>query len=114
MRAAIRRPVSLRVRVLLGGGVVLDGRTHDLSTGGVGILLQRPLVPNSTVQVAIQLPNPKEPGQFDVITGSGKVVFQVLRGDDYQIGLQWMNLDSKTQGLLQTFVNHISKTTPKI
>ena len=113
MRTAIRKAVSLRVRVLLDGGVVLDGRTHDVSTGGAGLLLSRPLTVKSTVQVAVQLPDPKEPGQFNVMTGSGKVVFQVLRGDSYQIGLQWMNLDGKTRELLQAFVDHISKPTPK-
>jgi hypothetical protein len=112
MRASIRRVVSLKARVLLPGGKMMDGRTHDLSTGGVGLLLRAPLAPQSAVQVAVQLPKPKMPGQYDVITGSGKVVFQVLKGDDYQIGVQWLSLDSKVLGLLQAFTEHATKPRP--
>ena len=112
MRATVRKAVALRVRVLLDGGVVLDGRTHDISVGGAGVLLPRSLTVKSTVQVAVQLPIPREPGEFNVMTASGKVVFQVLRGDSYQVGLQWVNLDRKTQELLQAFVDHVSN--PKL
>lgn len=112
MRASIRRVVSLKARVLLPGGRMLDGRTHDLSTGGVGLLLRAPLAPQSAVQVAVQLPKPKMPGQYEVITGSGKVVFQVLKGDDYQIGVQWLSLDSKVLTLLQAFTEHATKPRP--
>jgi PilZ domain len=109
MRAAPRKAVSLKARVLLAGGAMMDGRTHDLSTGGVGLLLRQPLAVQSMIQVAVQLPRPKMPGQYDVITGSGKVVFQVLRGDDYQIGVQWLSLDSKVLALLSAFTEHATK-----
>ena len=112
MRSSIRRVVSLKARVLLPGGKMMEGRTHDLSTGGVGLLLRDPLAPQSAVQVAVQLPKPKVPGQYDVITGAGKVVFQVLKGDDYQIGVQWLSLDSKVLSLLQAFTEHATKPRP--
>ncbi|MFM8900296.1 MAG: PilZ domain-containing protein [Burkholderiales bacterium] len=112
MRASTRRVVSLKARVLLPGGKMMEGRTHDLSTGGVGLLLRAPLAPQSAVQVAVQLPKPKMPGQYEVITGSGKVVFQVLKGDDYQIGVQWLSLDSKVLTLLQAFTEHATKPRP--
>ena len=91
---------------------MIDGRTQDLSTGGVGLLLSKPLVLQTKVQVAIQLPKPKAPGQYAVITGPAKVVFQVLRGGDYQIGLQWLSLDSKTLSFLQAFTEQAGK--PKL
>ena len=109
MRATVRKVVSLKARVLLANGVIMEGRTHDLSTGGVGLLVPRPTAVQTVVQVAIQLPKPKVPGQYDVITGSGKVVFQVLKGDDYQIGVQWLSLDSKVLGLLTAFAEHATK-----
>ena len=112
MRASFRRVVSLRARVLVEGGAMIDGRTQDLSTGGVGLLLSKPLVLQTKVQVAIQLPKPKAPGQYEVITGPAKVVFQVLRGGDYQIGLQWLSLDSKTLSFLQAFTEQAGK--PKL
>lgn len=112
MRASIRKVVSLRARVLVDGGAMIDGRTQDVSTGGVGLVLNKPLMIQSVVQVAVQLPKPKAPGQFDVITGPAKVVFQVLRGDGYQIGVQWLSLDSKTLSALQAFTEH--STRPKM
>lgn len=112
MRATVRKVVSLKARVLLGGGTMLDGRTLDLSAGGVGLILRQPLTAQSMVQIAVQLPKPKMPGQYDVITGSGKVVFQVLKGDDYQIGVQWLSLDSKVLALLTAFTEHATKPRP--
>ena len=109
MRTSMRRVVALKARVLLPGGKMMDGRTHDISTGGVGLLLRAPLASQSAVQVAVQLPKPKMPGQYDVITGAGKVVFQVLKGDDYQIGVQWLSLDSKVLALLTAFTEHATK-----
>jgi hypothetical protein len=104
-RGSVRKIVSLKARVLLGAGRVVDGRTHDLSVGGLSLLLAAPLVPKATVQVAIQLT--RAAGQAEVVSGSAKVVFQVLRGDDYQIGLEWAGLDSRCLELLQTFLDQV-------
>jgi c-di-GMP-binding flagellar brake protein YcgR len=112
LRASVRKVVSLKARVLLATGAMLEGRTHDLSTGGVGLLLRSPLTAQMVVQIAVQLPRPKTPGQYDVITGSGKVVFVVLKGEDYQVGVQWLSLDSKVLGLLQAFTEHATKPRP--
>lgn len=109
MRTTVRKVVSLKARVLLKEGQMVEGRTHDVSTGGVGLLLRQPLVPQSAVQVAVQLPKPRAAGQYDVVTGSGKVVFQVLKGDDYQVGVQWLSLDSKVLTLLEAFTEHATR-----
>jgi hypothetical protein len=104
-RSNVRKLVTLKARVLLAQGRVVDGRTHDLSLGGLSLLLAAPLPPQATVQVAIQLT--RSAGQLDVVSGPATVVFQVLRGDDYQIGLQWAGLDSRCTGLLQTFLDQV-------
>jgi c-di-GMP-binding flagellar brake protein YcgR len=108
-RASVRKLVSLKVRVLMPSGKMMEGRTQDVSTGGVGLVLADPLTPQSQVQIALQLPRPKVPGQYDVITGPGKVVFQVMRGANYQIGVQWLSLDGKTLALLQSFTEHATR-----
>jgi c-di-GMP-binding flagellar brake protein YcgR len=109
MRATVRKLVSLKARVLLPDGKMVEGRTLDLSAGGVGLLLFGPLTPQSVVQVAVQVPTPHVPGQYDVVSGPAKVVFQILRGDDYKIGLQWLSLDAKILTLLQAFTEHASR-----
>ncbi|XVJ70743.1 MAG: PilZ domain-containing protein [Rhizobacter sp.] len=104
-RGSVRKQVTLKARVLLSQGRVVDGRTHDLSAGGMSLLLAAPLVPQTTVQVAIQLT--RAGAQTDVVSGQAKVVFQVLRGDDYQLGMEWVGLDSRCLGLLQTFLDQV-------
>lgn len=104
-RSSARKLVSLKARILPGQGQLVDGRTHDLSAGGLSVLLRAPLAPKSTVQVAIQLPTAA--GKFEVVSGQAKVAFQVLRGDDYQIGLEWSGLDNRCLGLLQTFLDQV-------
>ena len=104
-RGSVRKLVILKARVLLGLGRVVDGRTHDLSVGGLSLLLAAPLPPQTTVQIAIQLT--RGAGQPDVVSGHATVVFQVLRGSEYQIGLQWSGLDSRSVELLQTFLDQV-------
>ena len=104
-RASARKIVSIKARVLLGQGRMVDGRTHDLSTGGLSLLLSASLPPQATVQVALQLP--VAGGQFEVVSGQAKVVFQVLRGDDYQLGMEWVGLDSRCLKLLQSFLDQV-------
>jgi hypothetical protein len=69
------------------------------------LLLAAPLAPTTTVQVAIQLTG--SAGAMQVVSGPAKVVFQVLRGDAYQIGLEWVGLDGQSLGLLQTFLEQV-------
>jgi PilZ domain len=108
-RGSVRKLVSLKARVLLSQGRVVDGRTHDLSVGGLSLLLASPLVAKATVQVAIQLT--RAGAQTEVVSGQAKVVFQVLRGDDYQVGLEWAGLDTRSLGLLQTFLDQVKAPT---
>ncbi|MFM8899837.1 MAG: PilZ domain-containing protein [Burkholderiales bacterium] len=104
-RSNVRKVVTLKARVLLAQGRVVDGRTHDLSMGGLSLLLAAPLPPQATVQVAIQLT--RAAGQVDVLTGRATVVFQVLRGEDYQIGLKWSGLDERCAALLHAFLEPV-------
>jgi c-di-GMP-binding flagellar brake protein YcgR len=91
-RESIRLPATWRARLMASNGPMVDARTMDVSASGLGVLSPNPFAAQGLVQIALQVPTPQVPGKFQVVTGQGKVVFQVLQGDAYRLGLQWTEL----------------------
>lgn len=92
-RSSDRRNVSWRAKILLSQGQVLEARATDAGTSGLGLLSAQPLAEGSIIQLAVQVPVHGTPGKFQIVTGKARVVFQVLRGSEYQLGLEWVQLE---------------------
>lgn len=88
LRQTTRMSVSWRARVATDGQSFLDSRTFDISLGGVGLLCGSALALGTSYLVALQLP-PTATQESRVITARAKVVFQILSGREYRVGLQW-------------------------
>lgn len=106
-RSSDRRPVSWRAKILLAAGQVLEARTTDIGLNGVGLILPKPL-PTGLIQLALQMPGGGQ-GKSEVLTGSARVVFQVLRGDEYQVGVEWHQLDPAKRQLIRQYVEKTSQ-----
>lgn len=89
-RAAPRKIVSWRARVATGGRNVVEGRTFDVSSGGAGLLCASALPNGAVVLVELQVLSADPHGETQVVTCKAKLVFQVLSGDDYRCGVQWV------------------------
>lgn len=94
---------------MLAGGQVLEGKTVDASTSGLGILLAMPIGGDTVVQLAVQVPLLNSPGKFQVVTGKARVAFQVLRGNEYQIGIEWVQLEPSMKQLITQYLEKLSQ-----
>lgn len=99
-RSTDRKTVSWRVRAQLPSGKVVEGKTTDASANGLGILVPVPVAENVVIQLAVQVPIFNSPGKFQVAAGKARVVFQVLRGNEYQLGIEWIELDDAMRQLI--------------
>ncbi len=106
-RSSDRRPVSWRAKILLPQGQVLEARATDVGLNGLGLLLPVPLPEGKIVQLAVQIPR-GGPGKYEVLTGSARVVFQVLRGGEYQVGVEWQQLEPAKRQLIAQFVEKVT------
>ncbi len=106
-RVALRRNVTWKARLMQAQGMISEAKTTDISVSGVGLTSRQPMPANSVVQLALQVPHLTIPGNFTVITGRVKVAFQVIRGDDYRIGAQWVELSDANRLLLSTWAERL-------
>ena len=106
-RAAIRVNITWKAKVMMGASSVLDVKTADISTSGVGLVGHHPLPQHSVLQLAIQVPHPTLSGQFAVITGKIKVAFQVMRGGEYRTGAQFIDLPESYRELLRIWIERL-------
>jgi hypothetical protein len=106
-RLATRTNVTWRARLLSHEGLMMDVRTADISVSGVGLIGDHPLELHSVMQLAIQVPHFSGPRSFKVITGTIKIVFHVLKGDQYRSGGQWINLAEPDRALLKSWIERV-------
>lgn len=92
---------------MLAQGAIFDAKTADISSSGVGLVARQPLPANSVVQLALQVPHLTIPSNFTVVTGRVKVAFVVMRGDEYRIGAQWVELSDANRMLLSMWAERL-------
>ncbi|MES2887160.1 MAG: hypothetical protein V4739_04025 [Pseudomonadota bacterium] len=107
-RSSDRRTVAWRAKILLPQGQVVEARATDAGVNGLGVLSGKQVVFDSVVQLALQVPVHGVAGKFHVVTGKARVVFQVLRGNEYQLGLEWVQLEPAMRQALEQCLEKIN------
>lgn len=107
-RAAVRVNITWKGRLMLPPGTVLEVKTADISKSGVGLVGHQPLPAQTVLQLALQVPHPTIAGNFTVISGRVKVVFQVMRGGEFRAGAQWVELPDAYRALLSNLVERLA------
>ncbi|HET7865350.1 MAG TPA: PilZ domain-containing protein [Burkholderiaceae bacterium] len=97
--------VRLSCRALLMvGGHVLEGRTTDISEGGIGLRLRDNIPAGQLVKVQQVLPDAKgAPGTQPVI-GTIRVAFNVLSTDGVRTGGPWIDLTPASRSMVSNYV----------
>jgi hypothetical protein len=108
-RSSERKLVTWRVRVMLSNGQVLDGKTTDASPNGLGIAMPVFIRDADQIQLAVQVPLHNTPGKFQVITGKARIAFQVLRGNEYQMGVEWVQVEPAKKQIIIYYLEKLSQ-----
>ena len=102
-RTQPRARLSCRVQMMVGGHM-LEGRTTDISEGGIGFKLRDNIPAGQLVKVQLTLPDARgNPGTQPVI-GTIRIAFNVLSTDGVRTGGPWIDLTPASRTLVSTYV----------
>jgi len=100
-RQATRRPLFCKAR-LASNGSMLEGRTLDISTDGIAIMLDVNVAVGN--QYALQLPLPGANGQSLLLQLRVQVMHTVLAQGRFRVGLKFLAPDMQAKNLIKQFV----------
>lgn len=88
---------------------MIEGRVVDVGSNGLGLLSPVSVGDKTVIQIAVQVPMPSAAGKFQVVTGTARVAFAVLRGGGYQLGVEWVQLDDAQRQIISDYLEKISQ-----
>ncbi len=88
---------------------MIEGRVVDVGTNGLGLLSPVSVGNKTVIQVAVQVPVRSAAGKFQVVSGTVCVAFGVLRGGEYHLGVEWVQLDDAQRQIISQYLEKISQ-----
>jgi len=107
-RGAARVNAHWRARVLIPPEAFVEGRTINVSEGGVSLLLDRRFADGALLTVALAVPDTTDRTRLNPLTVQAKVVFNVASGDLFRLGLQFTQISEEGRQALRRWVNLLS------
>jgi c-di-GMP-binding flagellar brake protein YcgR len=100
-RKAERKLVKAKVMVKLEGGETIMGRTFDLGTSGVGVLLDVPLKIALQVRISVGL---LINDAVIPMHSQARVQYCIFSSGEYRMGLQFLQIDAAMATMLAKFL----------
>lgn len=97
-----------RARVLISAQAFVEGRTVNVSEGGVSVLLDRRFPDGAMLTVALAVPEPIDRTRLRVMTAQVKVVFNVASGDLFRLGLRFTQIPDDGRQAIRRWVQLLS------
>ena len=100
-RASPRRPLRCRVKVIGANGQIIKGESFDLSTGGIGVIIDDPLQLGEICTVMFA---PFRDGSVKSVTVMARVAFCMLNTSGYRTGFEFKNPSSDTSAVIASLL----------
>lgn len=100
-RRSERKLVKVKAMVKLETGEAVMGRTFDLGTSGVGMLLDIPLKTGLQVRVSVGL---LVQGVVTPMHAQSRVQYCIFSNGEYRIGFQFLQVEAATATMLARFL----------
>jgi len=107
-RGVARVNAHWRTRVLISAEAFVEGRTINVSEGGVCVLLDRRFADGAVVTMALAVPEPIDRTRLNVLTLQARVVFNVASGDQFRLGLQFTQISDDGRQAIRRWVHLLS------
>lgn len=104
-RSSVRKRVHWRMLILMATGEKKPGYVVDASEGGMQIQSLYSFPTGSILNVAVFIPDSRKPGNHLVTSLACKVVYQVLKGADVQLGVAFVSLDESLRQRIRDAIN---------
>ncbi|TCS36312.1 PilZ domain-containing protein [Paucimonas lemoignei] len=100
-RSSLRRPIRCKVKVIGPQGQAINGVSFDLSTGGIGVILdvQLPMGAVCTVMFA-----PFTNGSVKSVSVTGSVAYCMLNSEGFRTGFQFMNVPAPMSSVITSII----------
>lgn len=104
-RGTSRVNAHWRARVLISADSFVEGRTVNVSEGGISVLMDRRFADGAVLTVALAVPEPIDRTRLNVLTMQAKVVFNVAAGDLFRMGLQFTQISDDGRQAIRRWVH---------
>lgn len=97
-RIAPRKILRVRAKVMLNGGrPPVMGRTIDISTSGISVMLEDSLAAGESCVIAFEAPIR---GTIRKVMASAKAVYSICGADGFRTGFQFVQLDAANTSII--------------
>ena len=107
-RQHARVVVAWKARLIASGGLQVDAKAIDLSEGGLGIVSPNTINGEPEIEVWLAVPANDSHSSFQALRVRGRIVFQVYKGGECRIGLQFTAVDDATRNVLRGWVRKLT------
>ena len=101
-RAAPRRPLRCRVDLIGPNGRQIRGESFDLSTGGIGVMLDEQLRVGEVCRLMFA---PFREGSTKSVSVTAKVAYSMLGRDGFRTGFEFQNVAAATASVINSLVS---------
>jgi hypothetical protein len=102
IRIAPRKVLRCRAKVMISGGrPPLNGRTVDISTSGICIMLEAPLQAGESCVISFEAP---VKGTIRKVMVSANAVYSIYSGEAFRTGFQFVQLDAASTSIINELV----------
>jgi PilZ domain-containing protein len=96
-----------QVRVLLGGGRIVELNLFDLSESGIGLVTEVGIPAHSVLNVALAVPGLNDAARITPVTGTIKTTHMTVKGHYIHCGGLWVEIPSASRDLLNQWVRRL-------
>lgn len=107
-RVSTRVNAHWRARVLISPESFIEGRTINVSEGGVSLLLDRRFPDGASLMLALAVPDTTDRTRLNPLTVQARVVFNVASGDLFRLGLQFTQISNEGRQAIRRWVTLLS------
>jgi c-di-GMP-binding flagellar brake protein YcgR len=107
-RGSTRVNAHWRARVLVSPEAFIEGRTINVSEGGVSLLLDRRFPNGAPLTVALAVPDTTDRTRLIPLTAQVRVIFNVASGDQFRLGLQFTQMSDEGRQAIRRWVSLLS------
>ncbi len=99
-RREARHNVFWKALLKLPNGSTIDVVVKDISESGVGLVVNEPVPKGALLSIILRVPNPASPEQMLAGSGTVKVVYAAMKGDQFGLGAIWVERSEPVRLLL--------------
>ncbi len=106
-RREARHNVFWKALLKLPNGSTIEVVVKDISESGMGLVVNQPVPKGALLSIILRVPNPANPEQMLAGSGTVKVVYAAMQGDQFGVGAIWVERSEPVRLLLARWLRKL-------